>query len=218
MSGKSNTRRAAPRKGKRAARKPLQMGHALLILAGFAFAFAAYFGLTQYQASQSLAEQIVTERETLRTAQADAEAMDVEGKHHRIVGDRIVKEFNRELSALAVNHSVQIVRGGQDDKLDPRITRASGKGPAEGWANLTYEFEIVGETRNVHQLLRSLAEGPMAFEFEDITYRRRSADPLQKGINARVSVRLVTRQGLAKGPAGPVNPAAASALPTGGKA
>ena len=94
----------------------------------------------------------------------------------------------------------------------PRITRASGMGPAEGWANLTYEFEVVGETRNVHQLLRTLAEGPMAFEFEDITYRRRSADPLQKGINARVSVRLVTRQGLTKGPAAPVAP------PAGGKA
>lgn len=216
MSAKPTARRAAPRKGKKAARKPLQMGHALLILSGFAFAFAAYFGFSQYQASQNMAQQIESELGTLRTAQADAEAMDVEGKYHRIVGDRIVKEFNGQLSTLAVNHSVQIVRGGQDDQLDPRITRASGKGPAEGWANLTYEFEIVGETRNVHQLLRTLAEGPMAFEFEDITYRRRSADPLQKGINARVSVRLVTRQGLAKGPAGPVNPAATP--PTGGKA
>ncbi|HAY14740.1 MAG TPA: hypothetical protein PLB31_02485 [Fimbriimonadaceae bacterium] len=216
MSAKPTARRAAPRKGKKAARKPLQMGHALLILSGFAFAFAAYFGFSQYQASQNMAQQIESELGTLRTAQADAEAMDVEGKYHRIVGDRIVKEFNGQLSTLAVNHSVQIVRGGQDDQLDPRITRASGKGPAEGWANLTYEFEIVGDTRNVHQLLRTLAEGPMAFEFEDITYRRRSADPLQKGINARVSVRLVTRQGLAKGPAGPVNPAATP--PTGGKA
>ncbi|GAB4117671.1 MAG: hypothetical protein Fur0036_01210 [Fimbriimonadaceae bacterium] len=217
MSAKAAPRKAPVRKGKkRHVRKPLQTGHALLILAGFAFAFAVYWGISQYQASQNMTAQIEKERSTLLTAQTDAEAMDIEGKYHRIVGDRIVKEFNRQLSSLAVNHSVQIVRGGQDDKLDPRITRASGQGPTEGWANLTYEFEIVGETRNVHQLLRTLAEGPMAFEFEDITYRRRSADPLQKGINARVSVRLVTRQGLSKGPAGPVNPAATP--PTGGKA
>ncbi|MFN3962848.1 MAG: hypothetical protein ACK4NQ_07730, partial [Fimbriimonadaceae bacterium] len=109
MSAKAAPRKAPVRKGKkRHVRKPLQTGHALLILAGFAFAFAVYWGISQYQASQYMTAQIEKERSTLLTAQTDAEAMDIEGKYHRIVGDRIVKEFNWQLSSLAVNHSVQI--------------------------------------------------------------------------------------------------------------
>lgn len=56
MSAKTAPHKAPARKGKkRNARKPLQTGHALLILSGFAFAFAVYWGVSQYQASQNMA-------------------------------------------------------------------------------------------------------------------------------------------------------------------
>jgi len=175
-------------------------------------AFGAYSAFTNVSRVSSLRAELAVAQTEFKQAQADSASLDVNGNYHRLTGDRVSSVFSTLLTREANRLGVRITKGTASTTTDPYNSIFKTPSPSPDWAQVGYEFDVAGDTRNIHKMLCNLAETGLPIEYRSIAYNRRIDEAGRTGITARVSVVLISRKGVSTKPepagqSGPQQPA-----------
>ncbi|HRK22945.1 MAG TPA: hypothetical protein PLX06_14100 [Fimbriimonadaceae bacterium] len=106
---------------------------------------------------------------------------------------RAVADFQENVSNLAKENGVEVSEFLASTDFQPFLTRFSKKNDGEGWSQVEIQVVLVGDGKRVVELIRSLSEQSVPFEFNSLLIARESILASGTKVRAKMQLRVLVQ-------------------------
>lgn len=106
---------------------------------------------------------------------------------------RAVADFQENVSNLAKENGIEVSEFLASTDFQPFLTRFSKKNDGEGWSQVEIQVVLVGDGKRVVELIRSLSEQSVPFEFNSLLIARETIQASGTKVRAKMQLRVLVQ-------------------------